>query len=1063
MKRTSKQIRKAFLLSFVLLILTGFVLRPWGVRFNYEPTVMAQIIPGPAIEGTVFAVTNGNNLISFNQFTPSALRSGPTLITGLQTGEMVMGIDFRPRTGVLFGVTNQSRVYTINTSTALATVVGAAPFTPPVNGASFGFDFNPVPDRIRFVTDADQNLRINPNDGTAMMDGTLAFNAMAPADPNAGTNPSVVGSAYTNNFSGATSTTLYGIDSNLNILVTQGSVGGAPTSPNTGTLFTVGALNVDTTPDVGFDIVNRTGLALASLTLTAATTSSLYTINLSTGAATLIGPIGGTEIIRDISAVIRVETIFALTTTNGLLSFSSGAPGTPSAIAPITGLAAGETLVGMDFRPANGLLYAVSNQSNVYIINTATAVATLVSAAPFTPAVAGMNFGVDFNPVPDRIRFVSDADQDLRLNPNNGALAMNGVDATLAFMTGDPNAAANPNIVAAAYTSNFAGATTTTLYEIDSTLDILVTQGGPNGTPSPNLGQLFTVGSLTPMGGAAVDTGDEVGFDIAPFTDAAFASLTLAGVSTLATINLTTGAATSIGAIGGGQPIRDIAIAPVVEMIFASTNSNKLISFVATAPGVIQSITQVSGLGDETIIGIDFQPSSGTLFAIGSSSRIFTINPVTGAATQVGPAPTNPQLNGSAYGLDFNPVPNLIRITSNATHNLRFSPATGVPPGGPGAGDGALVYAAGDPQAGQTPGITASAYDNNFAGTMSTTLYNIDTNSDTLVIQGSPGAAPPAPGVPAVSPNTGQLFTKGMLGVDASENNGFDIANVTNNAYAALTVGGVTGLYSINLGTGAVTLIGPIGGGEGIRGISVLNNVTPSMLAPTMAVVNAASFVGGAIAPGSLAAVFGKFQTDGGKLTVATGFPLPNALGGVSVTLDGQPAQLLMSSNSQLNVALGNAPDGPRALMITNSNGSVIGGRINIVRSAPGFFSLNSTGVGTAAAVWTKDGITYRPLINPNGSESPIPVGSATSPTFLVMFATGLINTPGLIPNDPRAITVTINGVNAAVSFAGKAPCCANVEQLNVVIPFSMADGQGTIRVTAGARVSNGVTATFVR
>src|SRR5262245_42410285 len=205
MKRTSKQIRKAYLLSFVLLILTGFVLQPWGVRFKYQPKVMAQMIPGPAIEGTVFAVTNGNNLISFNQFTPSALIKAPTAITGLQTGELVMGIDFRPRTGLLFAVTNQSRIYTINTSTAAATVVGAAPFTPAVNGASFGFDFNPVPDRIRFVTDADQDLRLNPNDGTvAGTDGALAFSAMMPTDPNAGTNPNVVGSAYTNNFSGAT-------------------------------------------------------------------------------------------------------------------------------------------------------------------------------------------------------------------------------------------------------------------------------------------------------------------------------------------------------------------------------------------------------------------------------------------------------------------------------------------------------------------------------------------------------------------------------------------------------------------------------------------------------------------------------------------------------------------------------------------------------------------------------------------------------------------------------------------------------------------------------------------
>ncbi|HKQ72518.1 MAG TPA: DUF4394 domain-containing protein [Blastocatellia bacterium] len=1048
MKRTSKQIRKAFLLSFVLLILTGFVLRPWGVRFNYEPPVMAQIIPGPAIEGTVFAVTNGNNLISFNQFTPSALMTGPTAITGLQAAELVMGIDFRPRTGLLFAVTNQSRVYTINTSTAAATVVGAAPFTPAVNGTSFGFDFNPVPDRIRFVTDADQDLRLNPNDGTvAGTDGTLAFNSTAPADPNSGTNPNVVGSAYTNNFSGATTTTLFGIDSNLDILVTQGSPGGAPVSPNTGTLFTVGPLGVNTTPDVGFDIVNRTGVALASLTPMGGTTSNLYTINLTTGAATLIGPIGTAETVRDISAVIRVETIFALTTTNGLLSFSSGAPGTPSAIAPITGLAAGETLLGMDFRPANGLLYAVSNQSNVYIINTATAVATLVSATPFTPGVSGANFGVDFNPVPDRIRFVSDTDQDLRLNPNNGAVA--GVDGTLAFNTGDPNQGANPNIVAAAYTSNFAGATATTLYEIDSTLNALVTQGSVGGAPiGPNTGTLLTVGML-----GVTLSDSETGFDIAPFTDAAFASLTLAGVSTLTTINLTSGAATTIGAIGGGQPIRDIAVVPIVEMIFAATNSNKLISFVATQPGVIQSTTQIAGLASETVLGLDFRPANGTLFAIGSSSTIYTVNPVTGAATPVGPSPTNPQLNGSAYGFDFNPVPDRIRITSNATHNLRFVPDTGLSAPGPGAGDGPLTYAQADPQVGTVPRITASAYNNNFAGATSTTLYGMDTNSDMLVRQGSPGGTP-------VSPNTGQLFTVGSLGVDAGENNGFDIANVTNNAFAALTVGGVTGLYSVNLATGAVTLIGSIGGGEVIRGISVLNNVTPSMLAPTMAVVNSASFFGGAIAPGSLASVFGKFQTDGGTLTVAPGLPLQTTLGGVSVTLGGQPARLLMASNFQINVALpGTVPDGPIPLMITNSGGSVIGGRINVVRSSPGVFALNSTGAGTIAAVWTKDGVTYRPVVNPNGTESPIPASTPGSPTFLVMFTTGLINTPGLIPNDPRVITVTMNGVSAPLSFAGAAPGLDSVEQMNVVVPQSMS-GKVTLRVSAAGRTSNAVTFT---
>src|SRR5262249_57841761 len=115
--------------------------------------------------------------------------------------------------------------------------------------------------------------------------------------------------------------------------------------------------------------------------------------------------------------------------------------------------------------------------------------------------------------------------------------------------------------------------------------------------------------------------------------------------------------------------------------------------------------------------------------------------------------------------------------------------------------------------------------DNNFAGSTSTTLYNIDSNFDSLVRQGSPGGTP-------VSPNTGQLFTIGSLGVDTNENVGFDIAAPTNNAYASMTVGGVSSLYSINLQTGAATLIGPIGGGEVIRGISVFTT-TPLSAMPT--------------------------------------------------------------------------------------------------------------------------------------------------------------------------------------------------------------------------------------
>jgi len=242
------------------------------------------------------------------------------------------------------------------------------------------------------------------------------------------------------------------------------------------------------------------------------------------------------------------STIFAVTTGNALLRFDSAAPGTILSTTAITGLQASETLLGIDFRPATGQLYGLGSTSRLYAIDTTTGVATQVGASPFATALSGVDFGVDFNPTVDRLRVVSDADQNLRLNPNNGTLAAE--DSPLAYAVGDPHVGANPNVVGSAYTNNFAGATTTTLYAIDSNLDILAIQNPPNS------GILNTVGSL------GVNTSGLAGFDIAAGS-MVFASLTVGGVVRLFTINLSTGAATLVGSIGTGTTaIRDIAVVP---------------------------------------------------------------------------------------------------------------------------------------------------------------------------------------------------------------------------------------------------------------------------------------------------------------------------------------------------------------------------------------------------------------------------------------------------------------------------------------------------------------------
>lgn len=245
------------------------------------------------------------------------------------------------------------------------------------------------------------------------------------------------------------------------------------------------------------------------------------------------------------------ELIIGLTTTNALIRFDSATPGTTFSAVSVSGLQSGETLLGIDYRPATGALYGVGSSSRLYTLNTATGFATQVGSGAFG-ALSGTDFGVDFNPVVDRLRIVSNTGQNLRVNPDTGALA--GTDTPL-----NPG---TPSVVGSAYTNNFAGTLVTTLFGIDSLTDSLVRQGGVDGPPSPNGGTLTTIGPL------GFNTSDLVGFDISGASAIAFASLTPAvgGSSSLFTINLSTGASTLIGTIGGGASLRDISVVSVAAV-----------------------------------------------------------------------------------------------------------------------------------------------------------------------------------------------------------------------------------------------------------------------------------------------------------------------------------------------------------------------------------------------------------------------------------------------------------------------------------------------------------------
>jgi hypothetical protein len=234
-------------------------------------TVWLLALTSPAQAESIKAITTNGLLISFDSATPGTLTTQVAL-TGLAAGETILGIDIRPATGALYGLGSANSLYSIDATTAAATLVANGAFM--LNGTSFGFDFNPTTDRIRVTSDLGQNLRLNPDTGAPTIDSPLN-----------GATTRVTGSAYTNNFSGALTTMLYGLDDNANALFLQGN-------PNGGVLTAVGSLGFDFSESVGFDISGQTGIAYAALSAPTGASSSLFTLNLTTGTATLIGTIG---------------------------------------------------------------------------------------------------------------------------------------------------------------------------------------------------------------------------------------------------------------------------------------------------------------------------------------------------------------------------------------------------------------------------------------------------------------------------------------------------------------------------------------------------------------------------------------------------------------------------------------------------------------------------------------------------------------------------------------------------------------------------------------------------
>ena len=557
-----------------------------------------------------------------------------------------------------------------------------------------------------------------------------------------------------------------------------------------------------------------------------------------------------------------------------LVSFDLDTPGVATSV-PIVGLAAGQTLVGIDVRPLNGLLYglgvdAATDTATLYVISPSTGVAGAVGTFSGAGDLPAGNYGFDFNPSVDRIRVTTDTGLNFRLNPNTGGIAGTDVDISL-----------SDQVSGAAYTNNQPDNNNiTTLYTLDAATDFLNIQTPPNG------------GDQVPVGALGFDFTNANGFDIPRGVDApanntvtsgtGYALLTVAGTVGLYGIDLLGGAATLVDTfLDGATPTFGLAIQnnpAAIPVVALSADGTSLVRFDSTAPATLAG-GALSGIAPgETLVAIDYRPLTGQLYGLGVNADAdtgtlyllpalggglaITIGAVGGIALVSGGSAVD--LPADGYGMDFNPTVDRIRITTQSGLNFRIDPATGT------AVDGDPIAPGTNPDValnGLATGASATAYTNNFGQLPGgpTTQYVLDSASNTLLIQNSNLGT-------LSSPHT---VTLNGSPLDFTSVNGFDIPSgvaVTASGsaafgfgLAALTVAGVTSLYAINLGTAAAINLGAIGtGAAGLAGLSL--GVPPAERSGT---AGADSFV-----------AFGgteRIDAGGGIDTVTFGFKLTDA------------------------------------------------------------------------------------------------------------------------------------------------------------------------------------------
>ncbi len=764
-----------------------------------ETTTVEAPITDDDGPGDKYAVTSAGRLVHFATGEFGRLSLAVEL-TGLGS-EQLVGIDYRPADGLLYGLTAAANLYTIDPTTGMATAGSSlaadpadttSPFT--ALPANVGMDFDPVTDRLRIVSQTGDNLRVDVDTGRVTTDAAINGNAAG-----------YVAVAHNHNIKPACRTTLYGIDVATNRFVTQDPVSG----------FTqgVGGLGFQASAVAGFDIVTdlaskHTGVAI----LTRDGVSGSYAIDLGSGKGTLqraVSPLNEGESIvsfampplpPDTNFTQREGEYFGVTATD-VVSFTQTHPERLCISKPLNGLAANEVVLSADMRPSTGVLYVltkIGTAGKLHRIDPATG--NVSPEIPISVPLQGTVFGMDFNPTgPVALRITSDTGQNLRVT-----------DVDTGEAVADTNLDGSATDVA--YTDALQGAGTTTLYSVDTATDRLRIQNPPNS------------GTLVDVGPLGRDVTGAFSFDIDGRNNVATVVTSTGTSSQLHTLNLATGALSpALGTIAGPPLLGFTRVTPTTTL-YGLTAENRLVRISLTDPSMVTialdpdadpPVDTISGLGgNERLVGIDTRPSNGVIYGVSNLGRLYTVNSFSADANDLGMLRADPMdtsspftaLAGAAFGIDFHPVTTGLRLVSDTEQSLHIAdPANPLV-----TTDAPLTSSAGPVD------IIATAYSNSIqsptAMPTTTTLYAIDGTSNRLMRASESGA----------------LTSIGSLGAQAlsapDTHPGFDIAGGNNGVVlAAFQRAGeaFSRLYRIDLATGAATEIGDGIGGVALHGLTI--------------------------------------------------------------------------------------------------------------------------------------------------------------------------------------------------------------------------------------------------